>query len=761
MKPENWQHVKSIFNSALQHDTKDRAEFLDEACAGNDSLRRNIEELLVSYNSDFLESPVFADAGADAVNVNVRLNAGKMVGHYEIISMLGAGGMGEVYLARDRKLDRKVAIKLLNEKFEKHESHLQRFMQEAKAASALNHPNILVIYEIGETEDSHYIVSEFIEGETLRAVLQGKSLPVAQILDISIQIANALTAAHTAHIVHRDIKPENIIIRSDGFAKILDFGLAKLVSHAPVGFEEATLKHNETAQGIIMGTVSYMSPEQAKGEKVDERTDIFSFGVLLYEMITGKTPFAGDSFADGFANLINKDPQPLSLFAAGVPEELQRIVSKMLRKNREERYQTMNDVLADFKDLKENLSFEEKGKRSRPQHDNTTAILQATTQGDPNQQTAETQHGFLQKFKHHKRIAAFAILVALLAGSGVLYQKRNSIQSTSVQDLYLQGRFYSVRENQADNNKAIQLLEQAVALDPNSARVHAELARVYGRRFFYFEPQQKQWEEKSSVELEKAFTLEPDLAEAHEVQGYLLWMPANRFPHEQAIAAYRRALALNPNLDEAHHQLGVIYLHIGLFDEALAELRKAQELNPGNTLTRLHIGSALANQGQFEEALRSLKNSPLDSNPALVGRQTAWVLISLGRREEASEFIAEMLEKYPKDDGGQFTSLKALLSAFAGNLEQAEQEIQDALEKGKGFGHFHHAAYNIACAYAVLNKPEEAVRFLQMAAEDGFPCYPLFVNDANLNSIRENPKFQSFLAAQKRQWEYHKALPQL
>ncbi len=192
-----------------------------------------------------------------------------------------------------------------------------------------------------------------------------------------------------------------------------------------------------------------------------------------------------------------------------------------------------------------------------------------------------------------------------------------------------------------------------------------------------------------------------------------------------------------------------------------SEFRKSLELNPGNTMARYRIGIVLIHQGKYEEALRSLKSTPPDINPAIVGRDTVWLLIFLGRREEAAELLAELTEKNPKDEGGQFASFKALLSALAGNAEQAEREIRDALEKGKGFGHFHHAAYIIACAYAALNQPEEAVRFLQMAAEDGYPCYPLFERDAHLDAIRQNLKFQSFLSAQKQEWEHYKSLPQL
>ncbi len=326
--------------------------------------------------------------------------------------------MGEVYLATDKKLDRRVAVKILNEKFSRDQSNLRRFTQEAKAVSALNHPNILVVHEIGEAGDVHFIVSEFVEGKTLREILNQSPLKLSEVLDFSIQIANALTAAHTANIVHRDIKPENIIVRPDGYVKILDFGLAKLVGQQKslIGLEDETAQQNNTAKGVILGTVKYMSPEQAKGERVDKRTDIFSFGVLIYEMIAGRTPFASDSMSETFANLINKEPQPLSRFAEGVPDELRRIVSKMLRKNKDERYQTMKGLLADLKELKENLSFEEKLERSAPpKAENATTILQATT-GDENQQTAETLHSFSQQIKQHKLLAAFA-LVALLVGA--------------------------------------------------------------------------------------------------------------------------------------------------------------------------------------------------------------------------------------------------------------------------------------------------------------------------------------------------------
>jgi serine/threonine protein kinase len=384
MTDDNWQKVREVFDSALRYRPEERRNFVHQACGEDKLLLAEVESLLSSLDSaeNFLETPAVAKVVSIIVAEPKQLEAGKCFGHYEIIKQLGAGGMGEVYLARDKKLDRQVAVKILNEKFNRDESSLQRFISEAKAASALNHPNILVIHEIGESEDTHYIISEFIQGKTLREMFKEKSLNLSEILDIFIQIANALAAAHAARIVHRDIKPENIMIRPDGYVKILDFGLAKLVEQKNItflGLEDSTIGSNQTAEGVIFGTVNYMSPEQAKGERVDERTDIFSFGVVIYEMLAGRTPFAGDSVLKTFANFINAEPSPLSRFAATLPDDLQQIVSKMLRENADERYQTMKDVLTDLKDLKESLRSEKQSEKSlRPENDNKTETIKVT-----------------------------------------------------------------------------------------------------------------------------------------------------------------------------------------------------------------------------------------------------------------------------------------------------------------------------------------------------------------------------------------------
>ncbi len=325
-------------------------------------------------------------------------------------------------------------------------------------------------------------------------------------------------------------------------------------------------------------------------------------------------------------------------------------------------------------------------------------------------------------------------------------------------DHYLRGKFYLHRQNKEDNETAIAALESAVAADATFAAAHAELAQAYVWKLFLFAPNEEQLAEKAFVSAEKALALDPELAVAYLARGRLLWTPANHFPHEKAIREYRRALELDPNLDEARNQLGLVLNHIGAFDEAIRELERAVVTNPNNSLAQFRIGETLLFQGKSEEALTDLRRVPKDVNPALVGHQIVWALFNLGRRDEAAEQLEKFLVDYPDDNRGLLTSLQAVLAASAGQNAVAEEKIESAVKKGKGFGHFHHTAYHIACAYALMNKPEEAVRWLTVAAEDGFPCYPLFETDPNLNNIRDDARFITFMTNLRRQWEQYKTI---
>jgi TolB-like protein/DNA-binding winged helix-turn-helix (wHTH) protein len=330
--------------------------------------------------------------------------------------------------------------------------------------------------------------------------------------------------------------------------------------------------------------------------------------------------------------------------------------------------------------------------------------------------------------------------------------------SPEAYDYFLRGRFYANRQNRGDNETTIEMFERAVAADPGFAAAHAALAQAYVWRFFLFTPDEKQWEEKAFMEVEKALALDSNLGEAHLARGRLLWTPTNHFPHDKAIQEYRRALDLDPSLDEARNQLALVYGHVGLLDEALGELQKAVATNPSNSLAQFRIGETFLFQGKYEQALSALRNIPGEANPSLVGYQSVWALFNLGRKDEAAIVLEQFLKEHPEDNRGLFTSLQAVFAASEGHERLAEDKIKLAIEKGKGFGHFHHTAYHIASAYALMHKPEQAIKWLEAAADVGFPCYPLFERDANLDNLRQDARFVAFLAKQRRQWEYYKSI---
>jgi serine/threonine protein kinase/Tol biopolymer transport system component len=370
MKPERWQQASRILESVLERAADQRAAYLDEVCAKDVDLRREVESLLVASEraGSLLESPAMEMAAPLFLDDSVESILGQSIGRYKIISTLGAGGMGDVYLAHDTRLDRNIALKLLPTHFTTDKDRLRRFEQEAHVASTLSHTNVCVIHEVGETENGHhYIAMEFVNGMTLRQHLAGARPTLTEVLDVAIQVASALAAAHAAGIVHRDIKPENIMVRSDGIIKVLDFGLAKLTEKPQTkDSEAATRVPVQTDTGMVMGTTAYMSPEQARGLPVDDRTDIWSLGVVLYEMLAGRPPFDGETPSDLIAAILRTDPPPVTFNGSEVPTELERVTRKALKKERDARYQTAGDLLNDLKDIKTELEFQAKLERSTP-----------------------------------------------------------------------------------------------------------------------------------------------------------------------------------------------------------------------------------------------------------------------------------------------------------------------------------------------------------------------------------------------------------
>jgi len=323
-------------------------------------------------------------------------------------------------------------------------------------------------------------------------------------------------------------------------------------------------------------------------------------------------------------------------------------------------------------------------------------------------------------------------------------------------DLYLKAKYFGGLLNSADNDEAIRLLQHAIEIDPNFAAAYADLATEYRNKSVSLSASDKGLEDKALSAVTTALRLDPDLAEAHLSKCLLLWTPAKGFPHAIAIDECRRALELNPNLDEAHHHLANMYNHIGLLDKGHEEVLKALEINPGNIGARFRVGVNLTYQSKYDQALTALGESTKFS-PHLWSFQVAYVLFELGRKGESAAIVEKYLKEFPQDEGGTLTSMKALLAASAGNTKEALANINRAAEIGKDYIHFHHTTYTIASTYALLNKREEALEWLRKTADTGFPCYPLFERDPNLNNLREDPKFQAFMKTLKEQWEGYKA----
>jgi serine/threonine protein kinase len=390
LTPERWEQVSRIFNSAISLDDEARAAYVARQCGVDESLRGEVEKLIESHRrasqQKFIEGKAAEDCAALIIvddksgQQQSALNKGQEFGSYVILGALGAGGMGEVYLAKDSRLDRTVALKVLSQDVSSDKRRMQRFLQEAKVASSLNQPNILTIFEFGEVDGLTFLATEYIDGQTLRDYLYRDRAKLGEIIDIAIQVLAALDAAHEAHIVHRDIKPENVMLRRrDRVVKVLDFGLAKLTEkRSPVFTNEESEAATafKTTPGLLMGTVNYMSPEQAQAHVIDERTDIWSTGVMLYEMVTGNVPFKGTTSSHTIVQILEKDPVPLSQ-RAKVPAELERIVLKAMAKSPDDRYQTAKDMLIDLRSLKRHMDIDAEIQRtSSPAEPRTTVATQ-------------------------------------------------------------------------------------------------------------------------------------------------------------------------------------------------------------------------------------------------------------------------------------------------------------------------------------------------------------------------------------------------
>ncbi len=423
MTPERWQQVEGVLQAALDRAPAERAAFLNEVCSGDEELARETNSLIEAYDQagDFIEEPAITQDAQIIISTGEHDHTGREIGPYKIIDRIAGGGMGEIYLARDPRLDRLIALKVLPAYFVSDDERVRRFQTEARAASALNHANILTIYEVGQSEEVFFIAAEYIDGPTIRELIRAGNLSLAKVLKIADQLLSGLTAAHAAGIVHRDIKPENVMQRRDDVIKILDFGIAKLMERLSSETSARTASGStlQTEVGVMLGTIGYTSPEQVRGLDIDERTDIWSCGVVLYEMLAGHRPFEGTTNADTIVAMLEREPAPIFGMSAPVDpvlRKIQAVVIKALRKDPAERYQTAAEMRAELAQIKQELDA---GKDSRSQ----SAISLQTRVSELSEIAART---IPRKMRPEILVLiAAAIVVALFAGL-FLYQRYKS-----------------------------------------------------------------------------------------------------------------------------------------------------------------------------------------------------------------------------------------------------------------------------------------------------------------------------------------------
>lgn len=777
------------------------------------------------------------------------LSSGTSLGRYTVLSHLGAGGMGEVYLTEDAKLRRRLALKILPTEFSQDDQRVARFVREARAASALNHPNICTIYEINDECNPPFIAMEYVEGETLDVKIIGGNLDLPETLNFALQISEALAEAHAADIVHRDIKPQNIIINRRGQAKILDFGLAKRIAGSGTDAETETQQLLSSA-GMIMGTVRYMSPEQARGQEVDARTDIFSFGVVLYEMLCGQRPFTGETTSDIIAAILTREITPPSIFNSQIPAELERIVGKSLAKDRDERYQAAKDLLAELKALRKRLEFEDGfnqfgiPKAGGGEAVRATQIIESPAVKETKHPTGETRNensiavlpfmnmsadveneyfcdglaeellnalAKIENLKVAARTSAFSfkgknaeasqigkllnvntILEGSVRKSGnrlritvqlinaadgyhlwseryngelkdifdlqdeitlavidelkvkLLSEERAALRNRYAENveayqLYLKGRYHSLKLTAAETEKGIEYFQQAIAIDPNYALAYAGLTAAYVTFPLSCDAPPAEFFPKAKAAAQKAIEIDDRLSETYFALFWAtFWCD---WDWDECERLCLRAIELSPNNADAHESYAYLLSNVGRHTEALAEIKIARELDPLDLLINALEGQFLLHAGRVEEALARLqKTTELEPRFWLAHLFAANVYIEKG-------MFAEAIEATQK--ARQFSGRNTYLIACGGYaLAKTGEEARARVvleELLKSSTERYVPGPNIALIYHGLGERDNALLWLERGLAERDARMAFLKVEPKWNNLRSDPRFQDLL----------------
>lgn len=687
------------------------------------------------------------------------LSNGDKIGHYQINSTIGAGGMGEIYLASDTRLKRNVAIKILPEKLTQDSGAVERFMREAHAVSTLNHPNILTIYDVGEEEKVKYIATEFVEGKTLRQQMQEKSLRLPETLSVAIQVTSALVAAHKSGIVHRDIKPENIMLRNDGYVKVLDFGIAKLTEKSlpEAKDDEKTLIQSATMPGMILGTVSYMSPEQARGLEVDARSDIFSLGVMLYEMIAQKLPFEGATISDAIASILKTEPQSLSEIVRNIPPEFESIITKLLIKDREKRYQKAEILLNDLKQLQQRLDFETEMQRV------SKVDIRTDIAENPTQVLSQNQIP-ARKNRLRKAIDSLAVLPLVNAGNdanseylsdGITECVINSLSKLPKLRVVPRSTVFRYKGQENDVQKIGQelgvraIFAGRVLQIGNSLVVRAELIDVANEAQIWGEQYRREMTDifalldeiaadiSEKLKLKLSSEEKKQLAKRYteNTEAYQFYLKGRYFVTskrtedwiKKGIEYFQKAIDLDPNYALAYSGMSEAYGFLAsstggwsphnAYPKAKAAALKALEFD--NDLAEAHCSLGfcyLLYDWDFANAEQEfLKAIELRPNYPNAHDGYGFYLKAVGRHDEAIEKGKLVQQLEPLSTFAHVTLGYAYY--FARDYDKAIEECQKALEMDKNLSF---AYRNLGLAYLQLSKFDESIAALNNAIK--FSC---------------------------------------
>jgi serine/threonine protein kinase/Tfp pilus assembly protein PilF len=782
MDPERWQKLEELFHAALERGPDTRASFVAEACSGDDDLRRELESMLdhEQQAKSFIESPAYVIAAESILRDPAEDSLiGKTLGSYQIVSQLGKGGMGVVYLATDQKLQRKVALKMLPPDLTDDPTRVQRFKQEARAASALNHPNILTIFEIEERDGQHYIATEFVEGSTLRDL----KMSLQGVLDAAIQITSALAAAHASGIVHRDIKPENIMRRTDGYIKVLDFGLAKLIEQAGSNPEAATAVN--TDPGIIIGTVQYMSPEQIRRAELDERTDIWSLGVVIYEMMAGESPFKAATESDVIASILQKKPS-FEWRLQNVPPEVEWILKKALAKDKEERYQTARDLLIDLKRLRREMDFhDDLGHFDQTEADAARSGKTASLRSKPDAPVESARKAnrapsgsgrsspSASRRRSRRAINSLAIMPLVNASAdpnaeylsdGITESIINNLSQLPNLRVMARSTVFRYKGREVDPLEAGRELGvravmtgRVLQLDDNLV-IRTELVHVadgtqlwgehYNRKlgdiFAVQEEISKQISEKLQMRLsgeeEKRLTkrhTENPRAYQLYLQGRYHWNKRDKQGAEKGIEFFQRAIEVDPNYALAYAGLADSYIILGFHgllppNEVMPKAKQAAEkaLQIDDSLAEARISLAYVTEAydwDWPRAEREYKHAiRLNSNYATAHHWYGEYLALVGRFDEA---IAELQKAKEIDE-----SLSLIINAAVGLVlylaRQYDRAIEEHLRTLELDPNFAHTRFCLGLAYLQKSMFDEAIAELQ----------------ASLAIFEDNPRAAAVLA---------------